>query len=78
MKGIGRSPGHGVAAALRTECRLRFRDARIVACSVATPYCPLNKYRLAMLMPLRIVPMMPTKPWSLPQTNRFRRCVAPS
>ena len=39
---------------------------------------PFKKYRLAIVMPLRIEPMMPTSPWSVPQMNRFRRCVVPS
>ena len=33
---------------------------------------------LAMVMPLTMAPMMPTKPWSLPHRNRFSRCVVPS
>lgn len=37
-----------------------------------------NKYRFAMLMPLIVEPTMPTKPWSVPHTNRFFKCVVPS
>lgn len=37
-----------------------------------------NKYRFAILMPLIVEPTMPTKPWSVPQTNKFFKCVVPS
>ncbi len=31
-----------------------------------------------MEMPLTIAPTMPTNPWSVPQMNRFFKCVVPS
>ncbi len=33
---------------------------------------------LAITTPEIMAPMMPTQPWSVPQMNRFLRCVVPS
>ncbi len=39
---------------------------------------PFKTVPFAIAMPLVMLPMMPTKPWSVPQMNRFSRCVRPS
>ena len=66
------------------KSRIDVSSARRYAWSSVRSSCRLGlgslckQCRLAIAMPLVMLPMMPTKPWSVPQTNRFSRCVRPS
>src|SRR5688500_8002297 len=51
---------------------------RVWRLNVPYPGQVRKQCRFAMAMPLVMLPMMPTKPWSVPQMKRFLRWVVPS